>query len=212
MTTPRLEFLFPTPVLLTKIERHEEHKARVLPVLEQKFKDSPNQSAPWATMEHTWTTFEKDSGLNIWDEQFQKTVHDFLNYLQGNPIDFEFTVDSWLNIHDSNMYMEQHQHGGSVVSGIYYLQLDKDKDYPATFMNPSDKGIEDWGLKGTNFFPNNEAFVLSTYPNYLNIEEGDLILFPSYLTHFVKRSRAQHDKLRVSYAFNVENHSLLCPS
>ena len=72
--------------------------------------------------------------------------------------------------------------------------------------------IEDWGLKGTNFFPSNEAFVLSTYPNYLNIEEGDLVLFPSYLTHFVKRSRAQHGKLRVSYAFNVENHSLLCPS
>ena len=212
MTTPRLEFLFPTPVLITKIERHQEHKEKVLPVLEQKFKDSPNQHAPWATMEHTWTTFEKDSELNIWDDQFQKTVHDFLNYLQGHPIDFEFTVDSWLNIHDSNMYMEQHQHGGSVVSGIYYLQLDKAKDYPATFMNPSDKGIEDWGLKGTNFFPSNEAFVLSTYPNYLNIEEGDLVLFPSYLTHFVKRSRAQHGKLRVSYAFNVENHSLLCPS
>ena len=209
MTTPRLEFLFPTPVVITKIENHEEHKARVLPVLEQKFKDSPNQTAPWATMEHTWTSFEKDQGLNIWDEQFDKTIHDYLNYLQGSPIEFDYVVDSWLNIHDSNMYMEQHEHGGAIVSGIYYLQFDKNKDYPATFMNPSHKGLEDWGLKSTNFFSKNDAMILSTFPNYLNIEEGDLILFPSYLTHFVKRSRGQHDKLRVSYAFNVENHSLL---
>ena len=140
MTTPRLEFLFPTPVVITKIEKHEEHKARVLPVLEQKFKDSPNQTAPWATMEHTWTSFEKDQGLNIWDEQFDKTIHDYLNYLQGSPIEFDYVVDSWLNIHDSNMYMEQHEHGGAIVSGIYYLQFDKNKDFPATFMNPSHKG------------------------------------------------------------------------
>ena len=209
MTTPRLEFLFPTPIVITKIERHEEHKARVLPVLEQKFKDSPNQSAPWASMEHTWTSFEKDQGLNIWDEQFDKTIHDYLNYLQGSPIEFDYVVDSWLNIHDSNMYMEQHEHGGAIVSGIYYLQFDKNKDFPATFMNPSHKCLEDWGLKSTNFFSTNDALNISTCPNYLNLDEGDLILFPSYLTHLVKRSRRQHDKLRVSYAFNVENHSLL---
>ena len=209
MTTPRLEFLFPTPVVITKIEKHEEHKARVLPVLEQKFKDSPNQTAPWATMEHTWTSFEKDQGLNIWDEQFDKTIHDYLNYLQGSPIEFDYVVDSWLIIHDSNMYMEQHEHGGAIVSGIYYLQFDKNKDFPATFMNPSHKGLEDWGLKSTNFFTTNDALNISTFPNYLNLDEGDLILFPSYLTHLVKRSRRQHDKLRVSYAFNVENHSLL---
>ena len=209
MTTPRLEFLFPTPVVITKIEKHEEHKARVLLVLEQKFKDSPNQTAPWATMEHTWTSFEKDQGLNIWDEQFDKTIHDYLNYLQGSPIEFDYVVDSWLNIHDSNMYMEQHEHGGAIVSGIYYLQFDKNKDFPATFMNPSHKGLEDWGLKSTNFFTTNDALNISTFPNYLNLDEGDLILFPSYLTHLVKRSRRQHDKLRVSYAFNVENHSLL---
>ena len=39
---------------------------------------------------------------------FDKTVHDYLTYLQGKPIDFE-NVDSWLNIHLIQlMYMEQH--------------------------------------------------------------------------------------------------------
>ena len=209
MTTPRLELLFPTPIVITKIERHEEHKARVLPVLEQKFKDAPNQKALWASMEHTWTTYEKDSGLNIWDEQFDKTVHDYLNYMRGGPINFDFTVDSWLNIHDSNMYMEQHTHGGAICSGIYYVQLDKDKDFPATFMNPVQDQLENLSLRGTDFVPGIAPLMPATYPNMLNIEEGDLILFPSYLTHYVKRSRHQHDKLRVSYAFNVENHTHL---
>tara|TARA_Y200000002_G_C22524749_1_gene597140 strand:- start:81 stop:713 length:633 start_codon:yes stop_codon:yes gene_type:complete len=209
MTTPRLELLFPTPVVITKIKRHQEYKDRILPLITEKFKESPNQHAPWANMEHTWTSYSKEQGLNIWDEQFDELVHDYLNYLHNSPINFEIFVDSWLNVHDSNMYMEQHEHGGAICSGIYYLQLDPVKDYPATFMNPSEKEIENLNLKGVSFEAKCDALIGATYPNYLNIEEGDLILFPSYLTHFVKRSRTQHDKLRVSYAFNVENHTNL---
>ena len=207
MTTPRLELLFPTPVVIADIERHKEYKEKALPLLEKKFKDSPNQIAPYALMEHTWTTYEKDDGLNIWDEQFEKLVYDYINYMNGSPIDWKIHVDSWFNVHDSNMYMEQHHHGGSIISGIYYLQLDKDKDFPATFLNPSEQQIERWQSKDCDFSPAMEGLFASTFPNYLNLKEGQLILFPSYLLHFVKRSRHQHNKLRVSYAFNIENHT-----
>ena len=158
-------------------------------------------------MEHTWTSFEKDEGLHIWDEQFERVVYEYLNYMNGSPIKWKIHVDSWLNIHDSNMYMEQHEHVGAVCSGIYYLQLDKDKDYPATFNSPSQKDIANWALIGCDFHPQNNALGTTTYPNYMNLREGELILFPSYLTHFVKRSRIQHDKLRISYAFNVQNYT-----
>ena len=207
MTTPRLELLFPTPVVITKIEKHQEYKDRVLPLITKKYKDSPNQTAPWARMEHTWTSFEKDEGLHIWDEQFEKVVYDYLNYMNGSPIEWKINIDSWINVHDSNMYMEQHKHGGAVCSGIYYLQFDKDKDYPAIFNNPAENDLEHWAGLESDFEPKIPALYKSTYPNYLNLEEGDLILFPPYLTHLVKRSRHQHDKLRISYAFNVENYT-----
>ena len=80
------------------------------------------------------------------------------------------------------MYQEAHDHSPSIVSGIYYLQLDS---LPATFLNPS----------GT------DSVLPNTFPNYLNIQEGDLIIFPSHLMHSVKRSGSEN--LRVSYSFNI---------
>ena len=35
------------------------------------------------------------------------------------------------------------------------------------------------------------------------------VLFPSYLSHLVRRSRSVHDNLRISYAFNIENKTSL---
>ena len=53
MTTPRLELLFPTPVVLAQVERHEEYKEKFVPLLTEKFLEAPNQKAPWARLEHT---------------------------------------------------------------------------------------------------------------------------------------------------------------
>ena len=205
MTTPRLELLFPTPVVLAQVERHEEYKEKFVPLLTEKFLEAPNQKAPWARLEHTWTSFSSDTGLSVWDEQIKQLVHDYLNYLQGYPIEFEIQIDSWFNVHDSTMYIEQHEHFPSIISGIYYLQLDDNKDYPATFINPFQKDLDRTGAKGIEFEAKCEALKPHTFPNFLDIKEGDIVLFPSYLSHLVRRSRTNHDNLRISYAFNVEN-------
>ena len=103
------------------------------------------------------------------------------------------------------MYIEQHEHFPSIISGIYYLQLDDTNDYPATFVNPFTKDLDRCNAKGIEFAAQCDALRSHTFPNYLNIKEGDVVLFPSYLSHLVRRSRSVHDNLRISYAFNVEN-------
>ena len=205
MTTPRLELLFPTPIVIAQVERHKEYKEKFVPLLTQMKLEAPNQAAPWAKLEHTWTSFSNDTGLTVWDEQFQKLVHDFLNYLQGYPIEFEIEIDGWFNVHDSTMYIEQHEHFPSIISGIYYLQLDDTNAYPATFVNPFTKDLDRCNAKGIEFEAKCDALKSHTFPNSLDIKEGDVVLFPSYLSHLVRRSRSVHDNLRISYAFNVEN-------
>ena len=195
MTTPRLEMLFPTPVVVATIKRHEEYKNRILPSLKQKFKDNPNLCAPWSELCHTWQVPCDDNQYHIWDEQFNEVVFDFLNYLYGFNNQDKFAIDSWLNVHDQNMYQEPHEHLMSTVSGIYYLQLDEGS-YPATFLNPSRNEI---GL--VNAPERCKELNQHTFPNTLNIKEGNLILFPSHLTHLVRRSDSTN--LRVSYSFNV---------
>ena len=55
MTTPRLELLFPTPIVIAQVERHKEYKEKFVPLLTQMKLEAPNQAAPWAKLEHTWT-------------------------------------------------------------------------------------------------------------------------------------------------------------
>ena len=176
MNNTRLELLFPTPVLITKVEKHQEYRETILPKIISEFKDNPNQSSPWSDLCYTW----QSTSQRIWDKQFTKVAQDYLKYIQV-PI-AEMKIESWFNVHDANMYQEAHDHSPSIVSGIYYLQLDI---LPATFLNPS----------GT------DSVLPNTFPNYLNIQEGNLIIFPSHLMHSVKRSGSEN--LRVSYSFNI---------
>ena len=83
------------------------------------------------------------------------------------------------------------------------MEFDNQLDYPATFVNPSNTHIEGWGLRARkDFDPKNESMLENTFPNYMNIAEGDVILFPPYLTHFVPCSKVGSDK-RITYTFNV---------
>ena len=178
MNTTRLELLFPIPVLITKVEKHQEYRKTILPKIISEFKDDPNRSLSWGSLCHTW----QSTAQRIWDEQFDKTVKDYLNNLQVKAEKLPLEIESWFNVHDANMYQEAHEHLPALVSGIYYLQLDGS---PAIFLNPSRTDL---------LLPN-------TFPNHLNIQEGDLVIFPSELKHLVKRSGSEN--LRVSYSFNI---------
>ena len=57
--------------------------------------------------------------------------------------------------------------------------------FPATFLSPF----------------RTDLLVPNTFPNTLNIQEGDLVIFPSELKHLVTRSGSEN--LRVSYSFNI---------
>ena len=204
MNQPILNLLFPTPVVKVKLDRHEEHKKNLIPKLMKWFRDNPENHMPWDSEDHSYGMYETSVDFKLIDQQIETTYRDFVNYLIGREIGIPLTHEGWWNIHDSNHYMESHNHLSALAAGIYYLKLDTDKDFPATFTNPQRDVIECWdGFGEDSLRINNQAFKPSTFPNDLNIEEGDLILFPPYFNHFVKRSHIQHDEYRISYAFNV---------
>ena len=44
-----------------------------------------------------------------------------------------------------------------------------------------------------------------SFPNYMEVEEGDVVLFPSYLLHYVPASKLNATKERVTFVFNYLN-------
>jgi uncharacterized protein (TIGR02466 family) len=100
----------------------------------------------------------------------------------------------WVNIMPKNCYHAWHIHPLSVISGTLYLQLPKSKA-PIRFEDPR-----------LGFFMNRPLVKSQSKqdPNFfvLNPNEGDIILFESWLKHEVPMHF--HEEPRISLSFNYD--------
>ena len=113
---------------------------------------------------------------------YQNTLYEFPS----------FTFDNWwLNINRKGNYNKVHTHPESHISGVYYITDNCDA---LSFINPLlfDRDLV-LGKCRSNCF-NSEEWA---YP----VKTGHLVLFPSYLHHYVKPLKG--NKNRISLAFNV---------
>jgi uncharacterized protein (TIGR02466 family) len=101
---------------------------------------------------------------------------------------------SWANKHSFGDYSQEHNHNNSIVSGIYYTNVNEESG-DLIFTNPfSNFGLSlDVQLDNYGQFNSNEARITP--------KNGDLFLFPSALKHRVDKNRSTSD--RFSIAFNI---------
>lgn len=205
MKRPTLEHLFPTPLLKVEVARHKEYKQKFVPLLMKLMKDNPGNQIQWGGIDNCWSASHDLVGneLSPIDEQVKDAVRSFIGYCKGvNYYDEDVSYQGWWNVYNQHAYMEIHDHAECAISGIYYLQLDLDKDYPAGFTNPCSQLLERWtannGMGGSN-----PSFISHTHPNFLDIKEGMVVLFPPHLQHFARSSKTMDEHYRISYAFNA---------
>jgi uncharacterized protein (TIGR02466 family) len=103
-----------------------------------------------------------------------------------------YITQSWLNYTETNQYHHKHQHANSLVSGVFYINANDDFDKIKFFKDNLHSTIK-FETKNWNLW-NSETW---WYP----VKAGDIILFPSSLTHLVETKDG--DNTRVSLAFNV---------
>jgi len=102
-------------------------------------------------------------------------------------------VDCWLNEGKDGCYQDFHYHANSWVSGCYYLNFKKEHS-PLTFQNPF------WS---TPITPSFVGEVLRETPYSATtftaeVEEGELLMFPSNLVHGYSKSSGN----RITIAMN----------
>ena len=102
-----------------------------------------------------------------------------------------YITQSWLNYTETNQYHHKHAHSNSLVSGVFYIncheEFDKIKFFKEDYKTIKPE-IKDWNIW------NSETW-------WFSVKTGDVILFPSSLTHMVETK--QGDNTRISLAFNV---------
>jgi len=179
--------IFPTPIYISKLNRK-------LTPLELKFVDKHKKYSyknegnittnnNYILNEKPFANIKKELDLKVQD-YFYKVIS------PANKIT-PYITQSWLNYTEKNQYHHKHAHSNSLVSGVFYINCHKEHD-KIKFFNDTYKTIKlevkDWNLW------NSESW-------WFPVKTGDVILFPSSLTHMVETK--QGDNTRISLAFNV---------
>ena len=179
--------IFPTPIYISKLEKK-------LTPLELKFVDKNKKdfyknegnitsNNNYILNEKPFANIKKELDLKVQD-YFDKVISPANNITP-------YITQSWLNYTETNQYHHKHAHPNSLVSGVFYINCHEEHD-KIKFFNDTYKTIKpevkDWNIW------NSETW-------WFAVKTGDVILFPSSLTHMVETK--QGDNTRISLAFNV---------
>ena len=179
--------IFPTPIYISKLDRE-------LTPLELKFVDKNKKdfykndgnitsNNNYILNEKPFANIKKELDLRVQD-YFDKVISPANNITH-------YITQSWLNYTETNQYHHKHQHPNSLVSGVFYINCHEEHD-KIKFFNDNYKTIKlevkDWNMW------NSESW-------WFSVKTGDVILFPSSLTHMVETKEGTNT--RISLAFNV---------
>lgn len=119
---------------------------------------------------------------------------DFCSTQVGLP---KLTIQNiWININPPHAYNELHDHVGSVLSGVYYIDADADQGL-IQFNRPD--GAE-------HFLPykcEKQTYFTSTRATYRPLTNA-LLVFPSWLKHQVQGNNSNRDRISISFNYGIE--------
>ena len=133
---------------------------------------------------------------DISDHSELQELKDLIN-LHGDEIRKSYRLSNevqmtrlWLNINRHKDYNKQHTHRDSLFSGVYYINLPKDTGI--VFVHPSPNYGFSWG---------NAKFDTDCFSDgyYYEPKNGELLIFPSWLVHYVPSNFTHEDRLSLSF-------------
>ena len=132
---------------------------------------------------------EELSGLRFF---IQKSINTYFEAIIAPSKEASlYITQSWVNYSEPGQWHHSHEHPNSILSGVFYVQSDDEKDR-IYFENNSYQQIQ---------FPTEKYNLYNSKTWWIEAKQGRLVIFPSSLRHSVSAVTA--DKKRVSLSFNT---------
>tara|TARA_B100000424_G_scaffold166072_1_gene127527 strand:- start:1988 stop:2692 length:705 start_codon:yes stop_codon:yes gene_type:complete len=131
--------------------------------------------------------------LKVW---FEECTKDYLDNVMQIAYDEYWIHESWINEAKPGSHQNTHNHGNSIISGVYYFE--SVPEHPplvfekVAFNTDPFMSLRKHYNRGNPNFQNQLAFPCT---------KGSLIMFNSYLYHGFAKNNTEHT--RVSLAFNI---------
>jgi uncharacterized protein (TIGR02466 family) len=109
-----------------------------------------------------------------------------------------FVNEYWININNKNGFNKSHIHPGSLFSSVIYIKVPKNSGKIVFERNPLETFILEQYCDEKNPF-------ISPNISYEPIDKRVLI-FPSYLSHYVEKNETDEDRISIAINFMVEKN------
>jgi len=185
----KLQSLFITPIMITKLVGHENLVNRLYEIKIQDEKGVPKSNiGGWHSHDELYK-----------DEKFKQITGDILfnakecfKHLElQNNIDPELT-GLWAIINPPGSRNTVHTHPYNFLSGVYYLKVPQ-KSGNLVFLDPRPQA------EILSAPVNKNASVHLTHSVSYEPKDNDLIFFPSWLQHEVKINNSNEDRIILSF-------------
>tara|TARA_B100000073_G_scaffold109886_1_gene88588 strand:- start:234 stop:869 length:636 start_codon:yes stop_codon:yes gene_type:complete len=194
--------LFPIHIFQNNIKINHILKDELLKKIED-MHQSGKMKVPegWLTHELGTSFSYRDENISLFEgTQTLEAYYDYVSKFFDLETKFQI-YDMWWNYYSNGEWQEEHSHVGKNFFGsppcfscVHFLKFDSRIHEPLTFVDPNEHirySSLDMRFTGYN----------SRYK--LNVREGDIVMFPSYLTHFVKPGKPTPEYPRITIAFNL---------
>jgi uncharacterized protein (TIGR02466 family) len=187
MIKSKITGIFPTPIYISELNRKFTNKELLfidktkLDVYKNEGNTTSNNNYILNNKAFKYIKTELDLRVQNYFEKVVSSSNNVIPYI----------TQSWLNYTETNQYHHKHQHPNSLVSGVLYINCDEKFD-KIKFFNDKYQTIKP-EIKDWNIW-NSESW-------WFSVKTGDIILFPSSLTHMVETKSGINT--RISLAFNV---------
>ena len=198
MSQSNIYELFPDPIFRYKLENYKKINKEFLNYilkLQKKDKKGNNRSNKGGWHSSNFDLVNPGPPIN-----FINSCKDFLKHLITDEFGWEYVpnkqriVAMWAIINKKNSYNVTHNHQNCYLSSAYYIKKPENSG-DITFHDP--KEAKTYRFPEVKKHTNYSAQSITIKP-----DEGDLLIFPSYLYHDVGTNLS--DEERVVVSFNID--------
>ena len=179
--------LFPTPISFFKLDRDISKKENTFLLnLDQRPNKHNTRSIDYNVLDNP--------NLNLLSEFINTAVAAYLKEIYNSKNDINLRItQSWTNYTAPGQSHHKHTHSNSFISGVFYIKANKETDRISFYKNEGYKQIDIAGIDQWNQF-NCKSW-------WFPVGTGELVLFPSSLTHKVEV--VEGEDTRISLSFNT---------
>lgn len=199
--------LFPISIYQSCVLDNERIKELLYPLIEKYNNNHREAPKGWFSTK-LQTSFEDDElrtmMINI-DTEIGKELNDQYSKVIGTFFDIPFQLqitDIWYNLYENGEYQEAHTHFGTYnnpnhYACVHFLNFDPSVHSPLCVLDP----LRHIRISSFEYF--NESDYKDDH-HFLDVKQGDLVMFPAYLEHEVRPGPPTPGNPRVTISFNIK--------